>query len=74
MVNRHIFGDCGNVCVLDLRIVKIVEVIENGDVVPAREEFFDEMGADKTSATRDEYSHAARVDLQWPIAKCRLRA
>ena len=36
MVNRHIFGNGGNVCMLDLRIVKIVEVIEDRDLMPSR--------------------------------------
>ena len=37
MVNGHVFSETGNVCMLDLRIVKIVEVVEDGDFVPNRE-------------------------------------
>src|SRR5207247_10365999 len=37
VMNRHVFGDTRNVCVLDLRVVKIVEVIEDGDFVPSIE-------------------------------------
>jgi hypothetical protein len=57
MVNRHIFDDGGNVCVLDLRIIKIVEVIEYGDLMPGREQFLGKMRADETSATGDQNSH-----------------
>lgn len=33
MMNRNVLGKCRHVFVFDLRIVKIVEVIENGDIV-----------------------------------------
>ena len=57
MVNGHILGETSDVCVLDSRIVKIVEVIEDGDRVPGREQAFNEMGADETSPAGDQDSH-----------------
>ena len=55
-----IFGETGDVCMFDSRIVKIVEVIENGDCVPDREQSFDEMGAYETRPASDQNSHGAR--------------
>jgi len=69
MVNRHIFGDGGNVRVLDLRIVKIVEVIEDGDLMPSREQFLGKMRADETSASSHENSHVVRTSTT-KYAKC----
>jgi hypothetical protein len=48
---------------LDSWIVKIVEVIEDGDHVPASEQAFNEMGADKTRPASDQNSHGARVEF-----------
>src|SRR6266550_1499300 len=60
MVNGHILGETSDVCVLDSRIVKIVEVIEDGDYVPGREQLFNEMGPDETRPASDQNSHGAR--------------
>ena len=57
MVNGHIFGESGDICLLDLRIVEIVEVIEDHDGVSYREQSFNEMGADKTGSACDQDSH-----------------
>ena len=37
MMDRDVFGDGRDVVAFDLRIVKIVEIVENGDVIPSRE-------------------------------------
>jgi len=37
MMNRNVLRNFLDVCAFDLRIVKIVEVIEDGDAVPGRE-------------------------------------
>ena len=42
----------------DLRIVKIVEVVENRDFVLRHEQPLDKMRANETGAARDENSHA----------------
>ena len=72
MVNGHMFGETGDVCLLDLRIVKIVEVIEDDDGVSSRQQALNEMGADETGSACDQNSHEARVDLQSAIAKYQL--
>ena len=64
MVNGHIFGETGDICMLDSRIVKIVEVIEDCNCVPGREQAFNEMGTDETRSPSDQNSHGASVDLQ----------
>src|SRR5439155_22706409 len=61
MVNGHVFGKTGNVCVLYLRIVKIIEVIEDGDFMLGREQLLGEMGADETSAACDQNSHENKL-------------
>jgi hypothetical protein len=63
MVNGHIFGETGDICLLDLRIVEIVEVIEDHHGVSCREQSFNEMGADETGPACDQDSHGARVDF-----------
>jgi hypothetical protein len=73
MMNCYLFSKTGNVCLFDLRIVKIIEVVEDGDFESSGEQFFDKMGAYETSATGHEDSHSARVDLQLAIAKRQLR-
>jgi hypothetical protein len=61
MVNGHVFGETANVRPLDLRIVKIIEVIEDDDRVSCREQVFSEMGADETSSACDQDSHGAKL-------------
>src|SRR5918996_3227079 len=61
MVNGCVLGETGNVCVLNLRIVKIIKVIENGDFMSGREQLLDKMRPNETSATGHENSHAARL-------------
>ena len=34
--NMHVFGNAGDVCVLYLRIIKIIEVVEDGDLMAGR--------------------------------------
>jgi hypothetical protein len=63
MVNTHVFGETGDISPLDLRIVEIVEVIEDGHPVSRREQSFNEMGADETSPTCDQNSHAAKLAI-----------
>src|ERR1041385_1126752 len=69
MMNRHVPGNGGDVLVLDLRIVKIIKIIKNGDLMPAAEHFFDKVGADEPSAAGDENSHSTRSSTT-KDAKC----
>jgi len=50
-----------DVPVFDFRIVKIVEVIQNRNLMAGGEEFLDEMGTDESSAARHENFHWASV-------------
>src|SRR5947207_13697819 len=59
-MNGHIFGETGDIRLLDLRIVEIIEVIEDHDGVSCREQVFNEMGADKTGSSCDQNSHLPR--------------
>ena len=61
MVNDHVFGETGDICLLDLRIVKIVEIIEDRHGVSRREQPFNEMGTDETSPSCDQNSHVVRT-------------
>ena len=61
MMSGHVFGETGDICLLDLRIVEIVEVIEDHDGVSYREQSFNEMGADETGSACDQDSHGAKL-------------
>jgi len=60
-MNGYVFGETGDICLLDLRIVKIVEVIEDGDLLSRCEQAFNEMGADETGSACDQDSHGAKL-------------
>ena len=56
-MHRDVLCERRDVGAFDLRIVKIVEIVKNGDVMSACEEFFDQMRADESSAACYENSH-----------------
>ena len=66
-MDRDIAGDGGHVGALDLRVVKIVEIVEDRDFVSACEQLLDEMRTNETRAARDQNSHRASVKMK-PIA------
>ena len=43
MVDGHVPGEGGYVLALDLRIVKIIKVVKDGDVMTVAEQLFDKM-------------------------------
>jgi hypothetical protein len=57
VVHDHVFGNTCNVCVLYLWIIKIIEVVEDGDFMPGCEELLDKMRPNETGAACDEDSH-----------------
>ena len=61
VTNGHFAGETGNVRMLNLRIVKIVEVIEDDNVMPGCEQFLNKMRADKPSAASDQDSHGSKL-------------
>ena len=64
MVDGHVPGEGGYVLALDLRIVKIIKVVKDGDVMTVAEEFFDKVRADESSAAGDENSHSTSVKMK----------
>src|SRR5437763_16794842 len=76
-MNGRSFGETGDIRLLDLRIVEIIEVIEDHDGVSCRQQVLNEIGADKTGSACDQNSHLPRSsttkhkkctkNLQWSI-------
>src|SRR4051812_2664975 len=64
LVDRYILRESSHIGSLDLRIVKVVEIVENRDFMPGREEFLDEVRADETGAARDQDPHRATVKMK----------
>jgi hypothetical protein len=60
VANDYVFCEISNVCVLDLRIVKIIEIVQDYDVVPYGEQLLDQVRPDKPGAACDQDSHKAR--------------
>jgi len=60
VANGYVFCETSNVRVLDLRIVKIVEIVEDDDFIPDAEQLLDKMRPDEAGAARDQNSHRAR--------------
>src|SRR5579885_929198 len=58
LVNPYVFDEPAKVGALDLRVVKIVEVVENRHFVSRTEQFFRKMRADETGAACNQNSHA----------------
>src|SRR5882724_791649 len=61
MANGYIPGKTGNVLVLDLRIVKIVEIVQDDDFMPDNEQLLNQMRPDKAGAACDQDSHGAKL-------------
>jgi hypothetical protein len=60
VANGYVFCETSNVRMLDLRIVKIIEIVQDNDFMPDGEQLFDKMRSDKAGAARYEDSHKAR--------------
>ena len=73
VVKGDLILNCCDIRMLDLWIVKIVEVVENGDVVAGDQQFFGEMRTDKTRAARKQNSHGASVKMKRNPSKGRSR-
>ena len=53
MVNSHLLGETGNIRVLNLGIVKIIEVVEDEHFIPARQQLLGKMGSNEARAACD---------------------
>ena len=60
MANGYIFCETSNVRMLDLRIVKIIEIVHDDDFMPASEQLLNQMRPDKAGTACDQDSHKAR--------------
>src|SRR5215470_15709551 len=61
VANGYVFCKTSNVRLLDLRIVKIVEVIQDDHLMARQEQLLNKMRADEARATRDQDSHGAKL-------------
>src|SRR5437773_10520910 len=59
--NSYVGGETGNIRMLDTRIVKIVEVIQDDDFMPDSKQVLDKMRADKASTACDQDSHGGKL-------------
>ncbi len=60
VANGYVFCETSNVRVLDLRIVKIIEIVHDDDFMPASEQLLNQVRPDKSGAACDQDSHKAR--------------
>jgi hypothetical protein len=60
VTNSYVFSQTSDIRVLDLRIVKIIEIVKDDDFVTDSEQLLGKMRPDKTGAACDQYSHKAR--------------
>src|SRR6266487_383950 len=61
VAHDHVLGKTSNIRVLNLWIVKIIEIVEDDHVVPVRQELLDKMRPDETGAACDQDSHGAKL-------------
>ena len=60
VANGYVFCKISNVRVLDLRIVKIIEIVHDDDFMPTSKQFLNQMRPDKAGTACDQNSHKAR--------------
>jgi hypothetical protein len=61
VANGYVFCKISNVRVLDLRIVKIIEIVQDDDFMPASEQLLNQMRPDKAGTACDQDSHGAKL-------------
>jgi hypothetical protein len=61
MMDFDVVRNASDVLPLNLRIIKIVEIVEDGHFVTGGKQLFGKMRSDKTGATGDENSHGVRL-------------
>ena len=61
VTNGYVFCETSNVRVLDLRIVKIIEIVQDDDFMPDSEQLLGKMRPDKAGAACDQDSHGAKL-------------
>src|SRR6476660_339952 len=61
MMDGDLVANPGNVVMLDLGIVKVVEVVQNRDFMSFTQQLLDQMRANESSAAGNENLHSATV-------------
>jgi hypothetical protein len=61
VAHGRVFRKTGNVRALDLWIVKIIEVVNDDDSIPGRQQLLDKVRPDETGAACDQNSHVAKL-------------
>jgi hypothetical protein len=61
VANGYVFCKISNVRVLDLRIVKIIEIVQDDDFMPASEQLLNQMRPDKAGTACDQDSPGAKL-------------
>src|SRR6185369_4127132 len=61
VANGYVFCETSNVHLLDLRIVKIIEIVEDDDVMIGSEQLFNQVRPDKASTACHQDSHGAKL-------------
>jgi hypothetical protein len=61
VANGYVFCETSNVRVLDLRIVKIIKIVQDDDFLPASEQLLNQMRPDKAGTACDQDSHGAKL-------------
>ncbi len=61
VANGYVFCKASNIRVLDLRVVKIVEIVQDDDFMPYSEKLLGKMRPNKAAAACDQNSHGAKL-------------
>jgi len=59
--NAYVFCETSNVRVLNPRIVKIIEIVQDNDFMPDSKQVLDKMRTDKAGTARDQDSHGGKL-------------
>ena len=70
-MKSYVLRDCGDVRPLDLRIVKLVKIIEDRHLMPSSEQFLGKMRADEPGAACHQNSHRRSPKALGAIARPR---
>jgi hypothetical protein len=61
VANGYVFCETSDVRVLDLRVVEIIEIIQDDDFMPHIEQLLGKMRPDKAGTACDQDSHGAKL-------------
>jgi hypothetical protein len=61
VINGYVFCEASNVRVFDLRIVKIIEIVQDDHFMPDSEQLLDKVRPNKAGPACDKDSHGAKL-------------